>query len=1285
MQKGKTMSTAAAGATAFVVLGLLTASAGAQEAGWSAANEEAKALFAARKYAAALEGYRRVVELADKSGDAQAAATAWLYVADCHKALGRPKEALAAAREGLARREAIAGGKDDEQVENARLEVVQLLRALSRPADALAAAQKTWQACGRLFPGDAPLKATCAAELAQCLRALGRRTEAFKFGQAALGLWVRLGDDRKIAIARHDMGNLLYEQGRYDDALKELRLSVEIRERLDDGDNAATANTLEALGACLAMLGRDAEGLPYLERALAMVRRLDSPHPEVFVNALDTLGFCLRRLGRAGDALPLHLEALKANRKLSPNGSYLLTITLANVGMCLQDLGRAGEALPYLDEALAIRRRLFPKTHAAVATALNNKAACLHELGRTQESIPLLEESLTIRRQMLPPDHPRVAQSMNNLAVALSNVGRPDLALPYIEAGLASLRLRFAGDHPETALAEGTLATCLQDLGREAESLPHQRASLEMARRVHGDAHPRVATAYNNLGYCLTRLNRLETALDAYRQSLAIRRRLYKGDHGDVAASLSNLGNTLMDLDRDEEALARLEEAVAMLRRLFPGDHPGKAHAIQNLAVCFRRLDRLEDAVAANEEALAIARRLGMPNAYAYAANMGHVLDVGLNRPADAIPYFAEAIAGVEALRARARLAKRERALYFGLLRRHFPYDGMVRAQLAVGRPDEALRYVERGRARGILDLLDRSRFDPLRELRRHAELRKDEKLAARIRDVEAGLAKASAEVGRLEHGLSAADGGAKLRERLQGARDSLRAAVRKRADLVHDLLPMARSAPPEELQGMLAKDERMLVYVIGSDIAEVLLVPPTGAKVKSFPLRWADGRAVTPRDVASAVESYGAALARNPGAARGLKPARAGKGDAGWGAKLFGALVPPALWKELVGLDRVLIVPHGALHRLPFEALVVAGGPTYWIDAGPPIAYGPSASVLLWCRRRAQARRALPMPLDVLALGDPRFAPGPRAAPLAPEKGILLLSVAAGSAAARAGLRGADVLIRYNGHPLQGLDDLRRESQRAAEAGAAQVEVQAWREGEVVKTRMTPGRMGVRVSRVAPREAWPEMQTLMRATVRGGGVPELTLAPLPGTRREVLSIERALGKERVKVLLGEDARADRLFELAPQARVLHLATHQIVDERSGGSFSRLALTLPAKPTEDDDGFLRLIDLLESWRDRLSACELVVLSACETQSGPMQRDEGVHAFPLGFLYAGAPASIGSLWRVDDASTAELFSGLYPLLKKGAGKLAAFTQARRALRRVHPDPYFWAPFVYIGEP
>lgn len=96
---------------------------------------------------------------------------------------------------------------------------------------------------------------------------------------------------------------------------------------------------------------------------------------------------------------------------------------------------------------------------------------------------------------------------------------------------------------------------------------------------------------------------------------------------------------------------------------------------------------------------------------------------------------------------------------------------------------------------------------------------------------------------------------------------------------------------------------------------------------------------------------------------------------------------------------------------------------------------------------------------------------------------------------------------------------------------------------------------------------------------------------------------------------------------------------------------------------------------------RLDA-DLVVLSACET--GVRQ----VHGGDLvglcrGFLTAGARNLLVSLWRVDDAATAELMAAFYRGLAAGEGIAASLRAAQLAALARQPHPYFWAPFVVIG--
>ena len=171
--------------------------------------------------------------------------------------------------------------------------------------------------------------------------------------------------------------------------------------------------------------------------------------------------------------------------------------------------------------------------------------------------------------------------------------------------------------------------------------------------------------------------------------------------------------------------------------------------------------------------------------------------------------------------------------------------------------------------------------------------------------------------------------------------------------------------------------------------------------------------------------------------------------------------------------------------------------------------------------------------------------------------------------------------------------------------------------------------------------------------------------------------------------LLGAEATESAVFDLAAKAKYVHFACHGIAEEYAGQSLSMLVLSQPEHVLPGDDGLLKLGDLLQGWRGRLASCRLVVLSACRTNVGPTNRDDAPQALPIGFLFAGVPSVISTLWAVDDASTRELMTDFYRRITDAAAgetdKLAAFTAAKKALRQKYPDPFHWAPFLFMGSP
>ncbi|NET34653.1 MAG: CHAT domain-containing protein, partial [Cyanothece sp. SIO1E1] len=99
--------------------------------------------------------------------------------------------------------------------------------------------------------------------------------------------------------------------------------------------------------------------------------------------------------------------------------------------------------------------------------------------------------------------------------------------------------------------------------------------------------------------------------------------------------------------------------------------------------------------------------------------------------------------------------------------------------------------------------------------------------------------------------------------------------------------------------------------------------------------------------------------------------------------------------------------------------------------------------------------------------------------------------------------------------------------------------------------------------------------------------------------------------------------------------------------------------------------------------------DLAVLSACNTGSGQLVKGDGVLSLSKGFVHAGCPSAVMSLWSVDDFSTSEIMIDFYDYLKKGYTKDEALRKAKldfiASADKVKKHPFFWAAFVQMGDP
>ena len=189
-------------------------------------------------------------------------------------------------------------------------------------------------------------------------------------------------------------------------------------------------------------------------------------------------------------------------------------------------------------------------------------------------------------------------------------------------------------------------------------------------------------------------------------------------------------------------------------------------------------------------------------------------------------------------------------------------------------------------------------------------------------------------------------------------------------------------------------------------------------------------------------------------------------------------------------------------------------------------------------------------------------------------------------------------------------------------------------------------------------------------------GEPPQRLSNLPAAQKEATDIAQLLN---TKALTGQEATKAGVLPKLSKARMIHLATHGLLDDFKGLGVPGAIALAPDGTGELNDGLLTSNEIFDL---KLNA-ELVVLSACDTGRGQLTGD-GVIGLSRSLITAGVPSVIVSLWSVPDAPTASLMTQFYQNLKQNPDKAIALRQAMLTTMEKHPNPRDWAAFTLIGE-
>lgn len=830
-------------------------------------------------------------------------------------------------------------------------------------------------------------------------------------------------------------------------------------------------------------------------------------------------------------------------------------------------------------------------------------------------------------------------------------LGRLQEALP---------RIRALGDRDLEADALANIGAALFSLSRFRETIETFERALAIWRETGDRRNQAVAISFIAAAY--TRLGEWQRVVESQNEALAVYQAL--GDHRAEATTLNNLGTFYAQLGDHHRALALYERALPLSTR--SGDREGEIVAVNNLGAVLRYMGDYARAIEQHTRALDLCRAVANPALEAATLNGLGSAHRGLGKPREALALFERALTLY-------RQAGDRRAEISTLVSIGNAWQAIGDRERSIGPLKEAVAALGEVRDRRLevmalyglaVALRETKRFD---EARAHVEaaIALVESLRAAIPDPDL-RARYFATVercyqlyvdllmrGGAEPDAAAVAAGFRASERAR-ARSLVEILIEARADL-RSGVDEKILAEERQLQRLLdERSERQLRLLAGPGESAGESEREIGELTARYEEARARIRLASPRFASLAYpEPLGVEEVQRSVLDEETVLLEYALGDAR--SYLWAVTTTSVASWRLPGRAEI-----EAAARRYHEAVSDAGHPERAADAAARLSalvLGPAAGHLTRKRILVVADGALQyVPFAALPKPAAGGAPAKPLRPLVLDHEIVSAPSASAIAVLRretAGRAVAPKSVAVLADPVFSHDDVRvsRAKARPAAVPAA---------GDVAASRLT------RAVGSLPRQA--------------AGAP---LPRLLGTRREARSILAYVPRETSLEALDFDANqtaatAGSLGEY----RILHFATHGIVNTNNP-ELSGIVLSLVDESGGPRDGFLQMHEL---YARRLPA-ELVVLSACQTALGRETHGEGLVGLVRGFMYAGSPRVVASLWKVDDRATAELMKRFYRgMLVDGLRPAAALRAAQIELlgQKAWRDSYYWAAFVLQGD-
>lgn len=622
------------------------------------------------------------------------------------------------------------------------------------------------------------------------------------------------------------------------------------------------------------------------------------------------------------------------------------------LGRVYLSLGEASKAQDHYASALSEFRA--ENDQAGMAVLLDRIGRIHYLRGEFSEARTSFEQSLALFRDI--DDAAGEADLLNNIALI-------DKIFSQIQDALDAYRQALEiwqglGGTSQQGTILSNMGNIYLDMGQPEQALRAYNQALPLQKESRSEA-----LTLSSMGMAYQKLGLVSYALRFFQRALRQSRRI--GDMSSEIVSLTRIGYLYLQAGQASKAYAIFQDALSLARAIEDRRH--EANVLANMAGAERLMGHGDKALERLEQARLIFQQMGARDAVATTLYSSAQAQQELGNISQAKDLLEQSLSIVEDLRT-APAGETLRTGFFATVHERYELYIDLLMQLdqkfpGKGYQEQAFEASERARARAVLDEITES----------HAAIRADSdpKLIEREQDLVAQInwwEKQRQQV--LTEGSPTEDPvgrSTSLEAKIEGLiaqHDAVLARIRESSPRYAALSKPRLLKLADVQRELLDTDTSLIAYSLGDSRSFVWLVSHGG--LSSFEL---PGRST----IEAAAKDLEIALERGLRRKAAIDIRRAAE-------KLSDISLGPL--EDRLKSERLLIVPDGALHRIPFEALsepcprpeepARSGCEREPLLARHEIVSLPSASALA-ALRRARAGRA-PAPHLVAALADAVF-----------------------------------------------------------------------------------------------------------------------------------------------------------------------------------------------------------------------------------------------------------------------------------------------------------------------